>query len=108
MTGTLELRGVSLTVFLGVLPCEKLFARRVGLDVSFTGSTPSVPLIDYGEVCSSLAPLSGESFDFIEQVAERVFSILKTRWPGDWIVTVRKHFPPVNPTLECAEYTIAD
>lgn len=108
MTGTLELRGVSLTVFLGVLPCEKLFDRRVGLDVSFTGNASPVPLIDYGEICSSLAPVSGESFDFIEQVAERVFSILNARWPGDWRVTVRKHFPPVNPTVECAEYTIAD
>lgn len=108
MTGTLGLRGVSLTVFLGALPGEKLFPRRVSLDVSFTGSASSIPVIDYGDVCSSLAPLSGESFDFVEQVAERVFSILKARWPGDWRVTVRKHFPPVNPTLECAEYTIAE
>lgn len=108
MTGTLELRGVSLTVFLGALPCEKLFPRRVGLDVSFTGNASSLPVIDYGEVCCSLAPLSGESFDFIEQVADRVFSVLKARWPGDWSVSVKKPFPPVNPTLECAEYTIAD
>lgn len=108
MTGTLVLRGVSLTVFLGALPCEKLFPRRVGLDVSYTGSAFPEPVIDYGEVCSSLAPLSGERFDFVEQVADRVFSLLKTRWPGDWSVTVKKPFPPVNPTMECAEYTIAD
>ncbi|MFO7627458.1 MAG: dihydroneopterin aldolase [Candidatus Fermentibacteraceae bacterium] len=108
MTGTLELRGVILTVFLGALPFEKLFPRRLGVDVSYTGNAYPMSLIDYAEVCSSLAPISGESFDFIEQVADRVFRVLKNRWPGDWRVTVRKPFPPVNPTLESAEYTIAD
>ncbi len=108
MTGTLELRGVSLTVFLGALPCEKLFPRRVDLDVSCTGNASSLPMIDYSEVSSSLAPLSGESFDFIEQVADRVFRLLKARWPGDWSVSVKKSFPPVNPAIECAVYTIVD
>lgn len=108
MTGTLVLRGLSLTVFLGALPCEKLFPRRVNLDVSHTANAAPSPMIDYGEVCSSLAPLSGESFDFVEQVADRVFRLLKARWPGTWSVTVKKPFPPVNPTMECAEYTIAD
>jgi len=106
--GTLELRDVSLSVFLGVLPCEKLFPRRVGIDVSCTGYVYPTSIVDYREVCSMLDSVSGESFDFIEQLADRVFRVLKTRWPGEWRVTVRKPFPPVNPALECAVYTIGD
>jgi len=106
--GTLELRDVSLNVFLGVLPCEKLFPRRVGVDVSHSGNVCPMSVVDYREVCSLLDSVSGESFDFIEQLAERLLRALKTRWPGEWRVTVRKPFPPVNPALECAVYTIAD
>lgn len=108
MTGTLDLHGVSMTVFLGALPFEKLFPRRVGLDVSCTRDAGPNPQVDYSEVCSLLATISGESFDFIEELADRVHGVLKNRWPGEWRVTVRKPFPPVDTTLDRAEYTIAD
>lgn len=108
MTGTLKLRGLSLAVFLGALPSEKLFPRRVVLDVSFTGNDHPVRFVDYSEICSLIASISEESFDYIEQLAERVHSLLSDRWPGKWRVSARKPFPPVDQALECAEYTIAD
>lgn len=104
MTRELHLKGVSLKVFLGVLPEEERFSRAVQCDLTHTG--PRGTLVDYTEVCACLETLNRQRFDYIEELAERVLSLLSSRWPGLWRVTVRKSFPPVHPGMESAEVTV--
>lgn len=106
MTGTLVLKGISIQVILGVLPKEKLFPRRVTLDLEFSGTHSSPPAVDYSEVCSLVSAVSHQGFDYIEELAGRVFQLLGARWPGEWKVTVKKPFPPVDSITESADYTI--
>lgn len=107
VTGSLCLKGISLSVELGVLPGEKVFHRGVLIDLSFSGPASPEPCLDYGEACSCVASFEGLRFDFIEQLAHAVHSALCERWPGVWSVTVRKPFPPVCLHTESAEYTVA-
>lgn len=77
------------------------------MDLAFSGRRGGAgPAVDYALLCQALEELSGERFDYIEEVADRAFSLLSSRWPGRWKVTVRKPFPPVSTVLESAEYTI--
>ncbi len=106
MRGRLAVRGISLRVFMGVLPEEKLFPRTMMLDAVLEGEPRASAMVDYSWVCSRIASLAGERFGLIEELAHRVRDILSEGCPGKWAVTVTKPFPPTDPPAARAEYTI--
>jgi len=107
MTGTLELEGVILRVGLGALGSEKLSSRDLPLDITWTGTVTEGPGVDYAAVCQALAALQERDYDYIEEVAEEVLSLLEREYPeGIWKVRVRKPFPPACLRIGSASFTI--
>lgn len=105
--GTLELSGVVLRLRLGSLPREKLSARDVPLDISWTGTVTDGLSVDYSEVCENLAVFRDREYDYIEELAADVLELLSTEYPhGRWRVTVRKPFPQVGLKVETASFTV--
>lgn len=107
MRGTLELSGVVIRLRLGSLAREKLSARDVPLDISWTGTVTGRLSVDYSEVCRSLAAFRDRKYDYIEELASDVLELLSTEYPrGRWKVTVRKPFPQVSLKVETASFTV--
>jgi dihydroneopterin aldolase len=107
MRGTLELEGLVLRLKLGALPSEKLSSRDLPIDISWTGEVTGVPSIDYAGICEKLAVLQEKDYDYIEDVASDVLSLLSREYPrGRWKVRVRKPFPPACLRVETASFTI--
>ena len=106
-TGTLELQGVVLRVRLGVLETEKLSARDLPLDISWTGTLREGPGVDYAAVCEKLAVLQDRDYDYLEEVAEEVLSLLEREFPeGLWKVRAVKPFPPACLKIGSASFTL--
>ncbi len=104
LTGTLEMRGIGLRLRLGVHPFERIEPRSVPVDLVYRG--PLFPLVDYSLVCSLLGDSLGEQYLHIEELASDVLSLVKSKWPGSWRVTVHKVQPPVEPPMAEASVTI--
>jgi dihydroneopterin aldolase len=105
--GTLELEGLVLRLVLGALPEEKLSLRDVPLDISWTGEVAGGPAVDYAAVCEKLAVLQNRDYDYIEDVASDVLSLLSAEYPGGhWRVRVRKPFPPAALRIETASFSV--
>lgn len=106
----LELRGLRLVMFCGILPEERERAQPLELDVdivtdtSAAGRSDSIgDTIDYGAVCTTLTALADERFDLLEAVAERAAAaILANPAARRVTVAVRKLRPPVPYDLASA------
>lgn len=114
MTDSVELRGLRLVMFCGVLPEEQ--QRRqpfeidcdIATDTSAAGRTDDlVDTIDYGHICDLLATLADERFALMEAVAERAAAMILDASPASAVtVVVRKLRPPVPHDLATAAVRI--
>ena len=109
LSGTLTLEGVSLTLRLGVLPAERIEARVVPVDIQWSGElfAGGKPAVDYSEVCSALKTGIKTEYQFIEELAADILSVLTAGWQGRWKVTVHKAFPPVAPSMDAASVSVS-
>ncbi|MBD3369505.1 hypothetical protein GF402_03990 [Candidatus Fermentibacteria bacterium] len=105
---TLRIRGIALEVVLGELPRERIFPRRVFLDLRWEGDCdPSSPEVDYEKVCVALSSLRGNSYRYAEELASEAMDVLRDGFPrGSWKVTIRKPFPPCNLPVDEASVTL--
>jgi dihydroneopterin aldolase len=110
LTGTLALEGISLSLRLGVLPFEKIEARRVMLDLKWSGDLlcNGIPSVDYASVCTTLGNRLKPEYDYIEELAGDVLAILEKDWPGIWMVRVHKYLPHTDPSMERATVTLGE
>lgn len=105
---TLRIRGMALEVVLGVLPRERIFPRRVALDLWWEGDCdPSSPEVDYDKVCAALSSLQGNNYRYAEELASEALDVLREGFPqGSWKITVRKPFPPCTLPVDEASVTL--
>lgn len=108
LTGTLLLKGISLTLKLGALPVERIEPRQVKIDLEWVGDLLSngKPTVDYAVVCDALKNDLSDGYEYIEELAQNVMGILESRWAGSWTVSVHKDHPPGDPHMERATITI--
>lgn len=104
LTGTLEMRGIGLRLRLGVHAFERIEPRRIPVDLTYRG--PLFPLVDYSAVCSHIGNSLEDEYLHIEELARDILTLVKSKWPGNWTVTVRKVQPPVEPPMAEASVTI--
>ncbi len=110
MTGTtpagdrIEVRGLELLVYCGVLPEEQarrqpfLFDLDLHLDLTAAGASDDLAdTANYGSLIDTLAEaLAGERFQLLERLATRVSEIVFADTGASGVtVTVRKLRPPV-------------
>lgn len=107
MKGRLVLNNIILRLKLGVEKQEKISSRDVPVDAVWTGEVASGPSIDYSDVCNVLAGFNDREYDYIEDLASDILSLLRGKYTeGHWTVTVTKPFPPVSLKLESASFTV--
>ncbi|MCK5786861.1 MAG: dihydroneopterin aldolase [Candidatus Sabulitectum sp.] len=110
LTGSLFLQGISLTLRLGALPSEQIQPRKVKLDLKWTGDILSsgCPVVDYSQVSTALKNKLSPTYEYIEELAADVQTLLINDWPGRWIVSVHKDHPPTDLPMERATVTIGE
>lgn len=110
MTDVIELRGLRMLLFCGVLP-EEIGRRQpfeidcdIHTDTSVAGASDLLAdAIDYGAVCDLLAELVDTRFSLMEAVAETATAAILARTTAAAVtVTVRKLRPPVAHHLATA------
>ncbi|NOQ21982.1 MAG: hypothetical protein GQ565_04940 [Candidatus Aegiribacteria sp.] len=107
MKGKLVLKNIILRLKLGAANHEKISSRDVPVTAAWTGEVAGGLSIDYSDVCNALAGFEDREYDYIEDLASDILSILRRKYPdGRWVVTVTKPFPPVSLKLESASFTI--
>ena len=103
----LHLEGIALRVRLGKLALERISPRTVILNLEWQGGVdPDRPSVDYGEVCDLLCDLQESVFVYIEELTAAVLSLLGSRWPGSWTVSVSKSCPPASLPVDRAVCTM--
>ncbi len=107
MKGRLLLKDIILRLKLGIANHEKISSRDVPITVVWTGEVASGPSVDYSDICDALAGFDESEYDYIEDLASDILSMLRREYPdGHWAVTVTKPFPSVSLKLESASFTV--
>jgi len=107
MKGRLVLKNIIIRLKLGSEMHEKISSRDVPVTAVWTGEVASGPTIDYSDVCDSLAGFKDREYDYIEDLASDILSLLRREYPdGHWAVTITKPFPPVSLKLEFVSFTV--
>lgn len=107
MKGRLVLKNIILRLRLGVGIHEKVSSRDVPITAVWTGDVAGGPSIDYADVCEVLKEFNEMEYDYIEDLASDILSLLQREYPdGHWVVTITKPFPLVSLKLESASFTV--
>lgn len=104
----LVLEDIELSVFLGMLPAERISPRLAMVTVECEGEpSPGGMLADYRDVAGAVAALEGAAFGPVEELAAAVLEKVRTLRPdASWTVSVSKPFPDLPLRLRRASVTV--
>lgn len=107
MKGQLVLKNVIIRLKMGKEAFEKVSSRDIPVDVVWTGEIEGNLSIDYTEICSVLARFEETDYNYIEELASDIITVLQEEFPvGYWKVTVNKPFPPVSLRMDFTSFTM--
>jgi dihydroneopterin aldolase len=115
MSVSIELSGIDLQGFHGVLPDERRYGQRFLVDVAFeyvsdvaAGSDAIADAIDYRDVAATVREISdGRAFYLLEALAASLAETLLARFPVTWVrVRVRKPDVLLDPPVEHAAVVV--
>ncbi len=110
----IELRGVEVLLFCGVLPEEKVrrqpfrFDISIELDLGRSATTDNIDdTVNYAAVIDQLAELQNERFDLLERVAGRALEMILSDPKVEAAeISVHKMRPPVPHQVESTGVTM--